>query len=246
MKIFGYAFLMFSMAAAPAFAASGVEIPRGAQSSGDLSESSHWMWTHDRATPGSAVASSHYPVGNPSLDGKTREFSMSYSHKGGERFSLTFDHNPDVTHFVYDTYVYLEDASQLANLEMDMNQVIRDGKTVIYAFQCSGNTGKWEFSTIEHNSPHWHSAGVACNPRSWASKKWHHIQIASHRNSSGDVTYDGVSFDGDYKELHNATGNGALDLHWSAGDLNLNFQLDGADERGEVQIYQDKLTIFYW
>ena len=39
---------------------------------------------------------------------------------------------------------------------------------------------------------------------------------------------------------------GSLDLHWSAGDLNLNFQLDGADSRGEVTMYQDKLTIFYW
>ena len=41
MKIFGYAFLMFSITAAPAFAASGLSIPGDAESSGDLSESSH-------------------------------------------------------------------------------------------------------------------------------------------------------------------------------------------------------------
>jgi hypothetical protein len=59
------------------------------------------------------------------------------------------------------------------------------------------------------------------------------------------VTYDGVSFDGDYKTV-NKGGPGSLDLHWGAGDLNLNFQLDGADSRGDVVMYQDKLTIRYW
>jgi hypothetical protein len=243
MKILGYAFLMFSMTAAPAFAA-GLSIPGDAKSSGDLSESSHWTWSHDAKTPGSAVASSHYPISSPSLDGHAREFSMSYSDKGGERFSLTFGHNSEVTHFVYDTYVYVNDASQLANLEMDVNQVVSNGRTVIFAFQCSGNSGRWEYSTIENNAPHWHTTGLACNPRSWKSKVWHHIQIASHREGD-NVTYDGVSFDGDYKAVDKG-GAGSLDLHWGAADLNLNFQLDGADSRGEVVMYQDKLTIYFW
>jgi hypothetical protein len=248
MKITGYAVLMFSIAAAPAFAESVpsfATIPPNAQSSGDLSASSHWTWTHDSGTPGSAVGSTDYPVKSPSLDGKSREFYVSYSDKGGERYSLTFDHNTEVTHFVYDTYVYLDDPAQLANLELDMNQVMADGKTVIFAFQCSSYGGTWEYSTISGNSPHWHSSGLACNPKKWSAKTWHHIQIASHRNSSGDVTYDWVNLDGTYKEV-NKGGNGAVDLHWAAGDLNLNFQLDGATDRGSIQIYADELTIRYW
>ena len=39
----------FSVTAAPAFAAS-LSIPGDAKSSGDLSESSHWMWSHDAKT----------------------------------------------------------------------------------------------------------------------------------------------------------------------------------------------------
>ena len=251
MKFFGYVILLSSIAAAPTFAAQAssipayAAIPSDAQSSGDLSASSHWTWTHDSATPGSAVASSEFPVGSPSLDGKAREYYMSYSNKGGERFSLTFDHNTEVTHFVYDTYVYIDDPTQLANLELDMNQVMSDGKTVIYAFQCSGNSGAWEYSTISGNSPHWHSTGLACSPKKWSANTWHHVQIASHRNSSGEVTYDWVNLDGDYKQV-NKSGNGAEDLHWSIGDLILNFQLDGADSRGSVKMYSDKLTIYYW
>jgi hypothetical protein len=61
------------------------------------------------------------------------------------------------------------------------------------------------------------------------------------------VTYDWVNLDGVCKELNNATGNGALDLHWSPGDLNLNFQIDGASKSsGSVKIYADELTIYYW
>ena len=105
--------------------------------------------------------------------------------------------------------------------------------------------GSWEYSTIADKRPHWHSTGLPCSPKKWAANTWHHIQIASHRNSSGDVTYDWVGLDGDNKSV-NKGGPGALDLHWAVGDLNLNFQLDGAESRGDVKLYQDKLTIFYW
>jgi hypothetical protein len=251
MKFFGSVILLSSIAASATFAAhassipSFAAIPSNAHSSGDLSASGNWIWSHDSGTPGSAVASSAFPIGSPSVDGKAREYSMSYSNKGGERFSLTFDHNTEVTHFVYDTYIYIDDPSQLANLELDMNQVISNGKTVIYAFQCSSYSGSWEYSTISGKSPHWHSTGLACSPKNWSRNTWHHVQIASQRNSSGEVTYDWVNFDGDYKQV-NKSGNGAVDLHWSIGDLNLNFQLDGADSRGSVKMYSDKLTIFYW
>jgi hypothetical protein len=222
-------------------------IPSNATSSGDLSGSSHWTWSHDSGTPGEAVGSSEYPVASPSLDKESREFYMSYSQEGGERFSLTFGQDTEATHFVYDTYVYVDDPAQLANLEMDVNQVMSDGETVIYAFQCSGYSGTWEFSTIENNSPHWHSSGLPCSPKKWAANAWHHVQIASHRSSTGVVTYDWVNLDGTYQDINNATGNGAIALNWAPGVLNLNFQLDGASESsGSVQIYADELTIYYW
>lgn len=222
-------------------------IPSNATSSGDLSASSEWTWSHDAATPGEAVGSSEYPVASPSLDGESRAFYMAYSQKGGERFSLSFGHDTEATHFVYDAYVYIDDPTQLANLEMDVNQVMSNGDTVIYAFQCSGYSEAWEFSTIANNSPHWHSTHLPCNPRNWTANTWHHVQIASHRSSTGVVTYDWVNLDGTYHDIDNATGNGAVALHWATGVLNLNFQLDGASgSSGSVKMYADKLTIYYW
>jgi hypothetical protein len=94
------------------------------------------------------------------------------------------------------------------------------------------------------NGPHWHATKVGCSPKKWAAKTWHHIQIASHR-SGDEVFYDAVTFDGEYHAI-NEKGHGTLDLHWSPGSLSLNFQLDGANSRGEITLFQDKLTVFYW
>ena len=247
MRIFGYVSLAFVIAAAPAFAQRGFTIPPYAISSGNLTGSSSWIWTHDSGTPGSSIGSSQFPVASPSLDGQAREFYVSYSDYGGERYSLTFAQDTESTHFVYDTYVYIDNPSQLANLEMDMNQVMANGETVIYAFQCSSYAGAWEYTTFNGTTPQWHSTGLPCNPENWTANTWHHVQIASHRNSTGFVTFDWVNLDGTYKEIHGASGNAAVDLNWAPGALNLNFQLDGAGSNSSsVTVYADKLTIYRW
>lgn len=244
------ALLFFATAAfAQAPAVNGV--PPSAKSSGDLTGNSRWRWTHDRGTPGTAVGSSDYPVRKPSLGGSAREFHVSYWRHGGERYSLTFDHDTRPTHFIYDAYVYLDNPSQVRNVEMDMNQVIANGKTVIFGTQCSAGSGTWEFTTAVkrkgRKSPIWHRSNLSCNPQQWAAQRWHHVQIAYHRNSSGVVTYDWVRFNGTQRNFRNAAGDSALALRWNHGDLLLNFQLDGArHDNGSMKAYVDHLKIYHW
>lgn len=231
---------------APATAASTVaSIPSNAVASADLDGSGSWSGEHDAGTAGSSRGSMVYPAKTPSYD-DAREFFMTYSGHGGERWHLSFAKSATATHFVYDTYVYLVDPSQVANIELDMNQVMSNGDTVIYGTQCSSYTKTWEFTTVSGGS-HWHSSNIACNPKNWAAKTWHHIQIASHRNSSGDVTYDYVNVDGTHSAFKNATGFSAEKLGWAHGDLLLNFQLDGANSgSGSITAYIHKMTVFRW
>jgi hypothetical protein len=230
---------------APATASSTVaSIPSNAVASADLDGSGSWSGEHDAGTAGSSKGSMVYPAKTPSYD-DAREFYMTYSGHGGERWHLSFAKSATATHFVYDTYVYLVDPSQVANIELDMNQVMSNGATVIYGTQCSSYTKTWEFTTVSGGS-HWHSSNVACNPKNWAAKTWHHIQIASHRNSSGDVTYDYVNVDGTHSVFKNATGFSAEKLGWAHGDLLINFQLDGANSSGSITAYIHKMTIFRW
>jgi hypothetical protein len=220
-------------------------VPSDAVASANLEGAANWAYSQDAGMPGSARGSTVYPATTPSND-DGREFFMTYSKRGGERWHISFARDASATHFVYDTYVYLTDPSQVANIELDMNQVISDGRTVIFGTQCSSYSKTWEYTTVSGGT-HWKSSNIACNPKNWAANTWHHIQIASHRDSGGVVTYDWVNFDATHSDFKNATGDSAEALGWAKGDLLINFQLDGAaTDSGAITAYVHKLTVLRW
>jgi hypothetical protein len=196
-------------------------IPPSAASWSGLAGASNWVVVHDTGTPGSSTGETEYPVANPSLDGKARKFSITYEDHGGERSSLDFAHHQTIpTYFVYETHVYLPEPSEVENVEMDMNQVVSSGETVIFGTQCASGSGTWEYTTVSlvDGKPKtgWHPSNLECDPKSWTAKTWHHIQIASHRDSHGVVTYDWVTFDGTTKSFVGASGASAESLGWTA------------------------------
>jgi hypothetical protein len=222
-------------------------IPSNAISSGYLDGSSHWEWNHDPGTKGTSTGTSQYPETSPSIDYKARQYSFSYSDHGGEIYHISFANDTTATHFVYDAYVYLTDPSQVENIEMDMNQVMADGRSVILGTQCSGYSGTWDFTTVYNGGSHWSVSNIPCNPTKWTANTWHHVQIATHRDSNGVATYDWVNVDGTYSDFQSASGASALSLGWPAGDLLVNFQLDGASaETGSATVYTDQLQIYRW
>ncbi|HTF66241.1 MAG TPA: hypothetical protein VK638_26505, partial [Edaphobacter sp.] len=222
-------------------------IPSNAISSGDLDASTRWQWNHDAGTPGSSQGTTQYPVSGLSPDNAARQFYMTYSAHGGEIYHVSFATDTQATHFVYDAYVYVADPSQLANLEMDMNDVMADGRTVILGTQCSTYSKSWEYTYYSGGSFHWRASNIPCNPKTWTAKTWHHIQIASHRDSNGIATYDWVNFDEQYSDFQNATGNSASSLGWAKGDLLINFQIDGANSgSGSNTLYTDQLIVYRW
>ncbi len=228
-------------------AGAGGTIPSNAISSGNLDDSSKWKWHHDSGTSGDSKGSSLYPTSNLSLDNRAREFYVTYKDDGGELSSVDFASDTNSTHFVYDTYIYLTDPSQVQNIEMDMNQVLADGKTVILATQCSSNSNTWEWSTITGSGgAQWHPSNIACCPKTWTANAWHHVQIATHRDSTGIVTHDWIVLDGALSRFQKATGESAPKLGWGIGELILNFQLDGAGSSGSITAYVDQMTVYRW
>lgn len=222
-------------------------IPETAVSSGILDGSAKWEWNHDPGTAGTSTGTTEYPVAGVSSDNAAREMDMSYTDYGGEIWHLSFGTDAAATHFVYDTYVMLVDPSQVANVEMDMNQVIANGDTVIFGMQCASGSGTWEYTTQTNAAPHWHPSNLPCNPKTWGTG-WHHVQIASERtDDAGDVTYDWICLDGTYSYFVGASGNSALALGWSAADLLLNLQIDGSSKTGgSLTAYTDQMQVFRW
>jgi hypothetical protein len=222
-------------------------IPPEAIRSVGLEQSIAWKWEHDEQTKGSSQAGSHYPIypdGRQGLPG--RQFVAYYGKKGGERYHLTFGRDPHATHFVYEANVYLVTPGDVQNVEMDMNQVLEDGQTVIFGTQCAAHSRSWEYTYVNDSGTHWHASNIACNPHDWGTKKWHRVQLAYHRDDDGNVTYDWVGFDGTYTDFQNATVFSAQSLHWSPGELLLNFQIDGAQNTGIMDAYLNNLTIYRW
>jgi hypothetical protein len=129
---------------------------------------------------------------------------------------------------------------------MDMNQVMSDGRTVIFGTQCAADSKTWEYTYVNSTGTHWRASNIHCNPHDWGSKKWHKIQIASHRDDDGNVTYDWVSFDGVYTDFQNASVFSTQALGWWPGELLLNFQIDGAHNAGIMDAYMNGLAIYRW
>lgn len=223
--------------------AASSSIPSYAKSSSNLDGRS-WAYERDGAISGSARGSTAYPAYTPSWD-NARKFYMTYSNRGGVRWHQSFATDAYATHFIYDTYVYITNPSQVANVEMDMNQVKSDGATVVYGFQCSTYAKKWEYTYVSGGT-HWRASSAYCDPRTWKANTWHHIQIATHRNSNGDVTYDWVNFDNTHIGI-NRTVFSAEKLGWAKGHLLVNFQLDGYNKgSGSITAFVHSFKVFRW
>ena len=222
-------------------------VPSDATSVSSIQALSTWVEVDDPGTDGSSSGSMAL-VSSPTLNGNTRQFDTSFSGSGGERYHASFGDDTTSTNFFYDGWVYLtSSSSSIANLEMDMNQVMPNGQTVIYGFQCDGYSGTWDYTenagTPTNTDDKWVHSSAACDPRSWSVNAWHHVQISYSRNSSGDVTYSAVWLDGKESAI-NATVPSAFALGW-APVLLTNFQVDGLGS-GSNTVYLDELTISRW
>lgn len=227
------------------------QVPSNATVYANLDDGTNWQWNHDPGTPGTSTGY-FTTVSSPSLDGAAAQFSVYYSNYGGELYHLLFGNNTSATYFVYDTWVYLTDPSQVQNLELDTNQVLANGETIISATQCSSISGTWEYTYVAggsmYGAPHWQPSNISCNPQNWAANKWHHIQIQTHRSDPDTVIHDWVKVDNQpQKAFKNAAAPSGLYLGWTIGALVLNFQVDGASANsGSIIGYFDKMQVSSW
>jgi hypothetical protein len=223
-------------------------IPQGAISVSSIQTMNVWTAANDSGGQGSSSGAMAM-VNSPSQSGNARRFATSFTNYGDERYSTAFGDDTTHLNFFYDGWVYIgNSASEIGNIEMDVNQVIANGQTVIFGFQCDGYSSTWDY-TANVGTPTspidtWLHSGASCNPRNWSVNTWHHIQISFSRTAAGVVTYHTVWFDG-AQETINATAASAFALNW-APTLLTNFQVDGLGSGGTSTVYLDNLTIYRW
>ncbi len=204
--------------------------------------------TNSGGTGGSASGTMAI-VDSPSLSGQAREFVTDYTGSSAERYYVSFGQDTAATHFLYDAWVYLDGSvSDVANLEMDVNQVMANGQTVIFGFQCDGYSKTWDYTTNagtpERYVDQWLKSDQACDLQEWSVETWHHVQVLYSRDSAGNVTYESVWLD-DVEQDIGATVPSAFALGWGS-TLLTNLQVDGRGPSGSSTVYLDNLTIYRW
>ncbi len=228
-------------------ATSDLTAPASAKNVSSVQTLSGWVAAHDTGANGSASGTTSV-VTSPTLSGHARKFTAKYSKNGAERFSKSFGDDRTSTNFLYDGWVYIPAGTgSIANVEMDLNQTMTNGDTVIFGFQCDGYKGRWDYSknkgTATKPVGEWVATSVACNPKNWTRSKWHHVQISYSRTSGGNVTFKSVAFDGTTHTL-NITAFCARKMGWGSSIVT-NFQIDGHGS-GTATAYLDKLVVSRW
>ncbi len=224
-------------------------VPALSASVSNIESLSNWIAIFDTATGSGTAPGSTSIVSSPSQSGHARAFTTRFTNSGGARYSVSFGDDDTSTNFFYDGWVYLNSsASQIANLELDMNQTMENGQTALFGFQCDGYTSTWDY-TKNAGTPtapidQWVHSGAHCNPRSWSINTWHHVQVYYSRDGSGNITYHSVWLDGAQQDI-NATVNSAFALGWGP-TLTTNLQVDGLGSSGSPTLYLDNLTIYRW
>jgi hypothetical protein len=223
-------------------------VPANAKVSRDLQDWAGWQDAYDEGTSGISNGVMSLVL-SPALTGAARKFTTTYSNSAGERYYLNFATDSAPKNFLYDTWIYLASpSSDIANLELDLNQVIWTGDTVIYGVQCDGYSNTWDY-TANAGSPKkyedvWVHTTAYCNPRAWSTNTWHHVQMTYSRNSAGHVTYKSIWLDGVELDIYQ-TVKSAFSLGWG-NCLLTNFQVDGLGGYGSATIYLDHLTVYRW
>jgi len=226
----------------------GAAIPSTAKLVSSLQALKNWKGTHDEGTPGSATGTMSM-TSSPAQSGNARKFYTTFSKYGGERYITSFADDFTAKNFVYDGWIFLHNtASTVSNLEMDVNQVMENGLTVIFGFQCDHWSGTWDYTanlgTPKAPQDKWIHSKAACNTQKWAQNVWHHVQVSYSRDDSGNVTYNAVWLDG-VKQVIGAKVNSAFALGWAPTILT-NFQVDGTSGSGSSTIYLDNLALYRW
>jgi len=208
-----------------------------------------WHGVNDRGT-GNGISHGKMSLEKKiSLSGVARKFVTTYSNSAGHRYYLNFAREWKAKNFLYDAWVYIAHPSDdIANLEMDMNEVMANGDTVIFGVQCDGYTNTWDYTANAGSRKHyedvWRHSKAYCNPREWSTNTWHHVQMTYSRNNAGHVTYKSIWLDGLEQEI-NETVPSAFSLGWEKCLLT-NFQVDGLGGYGKAIVYLDHLTVYRW
>ena len=223
--------------------------PSGSTVFSNIDQMSGWQACDACAGVGGAGPSGSYSMtqnqSSPSMDGRSMKFyaggSTPYTdylfHKQLVSESQ-LSKNRATHHFIYDTYMYVQDPTVPQNIEWDINQFV-DGKSYIWGTQCAWrSTHTWDIWDNINNR--WVNTGIYCAlPKAYA---WNHVVLEMERTSDNKLHYISVSLNGAKHILNKYYS--PKSTSWSG--ITVNYQLDGNNTMQHYSTWLDKFNLTIW
>ena len=175
-------------------------------------------------------------TGTPSLDGRSRMFSIASSHAFADAiWWKSMAGNDSKSHFTYDFYFYIKNPGASEALEFDVNQSA-GGRRYVYGTQCGINYDH-QWDVWDTAGGHWVKTGVPCT--GVQAYAWNHVTWEFSR-SNGQIHFIAVTLNGN-KSYVNRTYNSKA---WGGGgELNVAFQMDQTGSHTTFDVWLDKITV---
>lgn len=186
---------------------------------------------------GPSAATSTTNVSTPSLDGKSRQFTIASSHSFADAiWWKSMAGNDSKTHFTYDFYFYIKNPAAAEALEFDVNQSAGK-RRYIYGTQCGVNYDhQWDVWDTAGNT--WRKTGIPCSPTAFS---WNHVTWEFER-SGGFIHFISVTMNGK-KSYVNRSYNSKP---WGASEISVAVQLDQTASHTTYSEWVDKINVTMW
>lgn len=176
-------------------------------------------------------------VSSPSMDGKSAVFWLGGTTPWGSAIWWKQLGGQDyATHFVYDTYFFMNNPGASQALEFDVNESV-NGRKYIYGTECdiaAGNAWRvWDTANA-----HWMPTGASChvNANSWNHLTWELERVG------GQTHFVAVTLNGYRQTVDKYFNSKPGGYH----ELNVAFQMDGNHAQDDYQVWLDKVSLYFW
>lgn len=203
------------------------------------------------ASDNATLASSPFQT-TPSVDGASRDFSIS-----GDAFSnglwwYKVGPNSAASNFAFDFWLNVASSTQSAQaMEFDAFQFVK-GREYMFGTQCDYASGTWD--VWNGGALAWVHTNVAC--KKFTANTWYHVTLAFHRSSPDNrLHYDSLTII-QYDRSGRTASRNSYNLNrvfssqltppgWG-DNLGVQFQMDIGSSGTQMQEWVDQVTLTAW
>jgi hypothetical protein len=179
---------------------------------------------------GSGNTVAHFTIGGPT----------SYS---TELYTKYFAGGSNVSHFIYDLYIMVDDSTRPQALEFDVNQTFGNNRWVFGTecnFRGSGQPiGEWD---VWDGINGWQPQNIPCDPAQFPPNQWVHL-VWQFERVGNQVHYISVTIGNHTYPLDKFYN---FQPDWFGQDIDVAFQMDGNFAQQPYNVWLDQVTLRAW